>query len=1089
MFYKRLLGFILSGSCSFVLPAQNTTGGITGTIQSNTGEALPGATVVLIHGPTGSSYFTQSRKKGMFNILNIEPGGPYTMEVSFVNFVTEKRSGIYLQLGEPLIIDLALVPRSSYLGNITVTGYRGREKYTVYGMETRLDRNKIDLLPSVGRDMHDYLRAVPQAKLLAGNEGAISFAGQNNRFNSFYVDGAVNNDVFGLAASGTNGGQAGISPLSMDAVNQFQVSLAPSDASLGNFTGAAINAVTRSGTNQAEGSVYYFFSNAFLAGKTPTGAAEDAKRADGFFMQTLGTRLQGAITRNKVFYFINMELQRNAHPQAFDLRGYLGDTRNPQAMKILSNALQTDHQYEAGNFPGNTETVNANRMVARFDWNANTHHKLSLSYRYTDGMRIHTNQSTPDIIHFSNDGYLLTTTTHSVSFELKSITGETSGNRLLVTYTHIKDNRDPLGKPFPRVRINDGNGAFVFGTDNSSTINLLTQDNCSVLDKYTFPVGNHLLDLGTDCEYSRVFNAFIQNSFGNYTYASLADFLTNDKPSYYQLGVPLHDHVNSDQTTAAAQLSVLKTALFVNDKIRLSQYLSFYAGWRLDQYLFFTSPSVDVYTNQVAIPQFEQYRDLEGARSGIRTKVPLSVSPRLGFNYNPGGKNITVSGGIGVFAGRIPLAWPGGSYQDNGNYTAAFTATNKQLNTIRFRNDPYRQWKPEELGGNFNNTSLDLIAARFSMPKTGRGWLALNRDMGNGWSCMIESMYSKDLNEIHYINSNLVPPAMHASGPDNRLVYSIANNGRIPLNTDGSNPFGYAILLTNNKDRTGYTYDHTVTFIKRTKTGFVMECNYNFCRSVALNDGTSSVNFSQWRFMETVNGRNDITVSTSDFSTAHRIFLLVSKQFRGITKKSNTTLSLVYTGESGSPLSYVYGNASMTRDDGPSGGNDLIYVPTSADLAGMQFLPFTTGNTVYPSQLQKDALEKYITGDAYLQTRRGRYAERNGSRTPFTHIVDLKLKKQFNLTLAAKNYLLEITCNLFNAGNLLNRSWGRRYLQPNDNFALVDFAGYTSETNLKPQYHFDPAKLSGTPWQVTGSLSPAYTARWISEMGIRVTFN
>jgi hypothetical protein len=1090
MFYKKLYPYWVFLACPFFSKAQNTTGGIIGTVKAAFGEPLAGALVKIIHEPTGTQYLTQTQRNGIFEINNMNPGGPYTIEVSSINYLKEKKSNIYLRLGEPLSIDFRLAIQPVYLGNVTVTASaKASERFMQNGIGTIITEDKIAALPSVGRNMHDYLRSVPQAKLISGNEGAVSMAGQNNRFNAFYIDGAVSNDVFGLAASGTNGGRAGISPIPMEAVNQFQVSISPFDASLGNFTGAGINAVTRSGTNKTEGSVYYSFSNHFLTGKTPTGPKEEAVKPDGFSMQNFGARLQGAITKNKLFYFINIDFQKDNRPQPFAFSGYNGNTKSIQTISILSNSLKTNYRYDPGTFLDNPEMLHANRMVMRFDWNHNNKQKFSFSYRYTNGERINTNSSNSNLIHFSNDGYLLATNTHSFSFEMKTITGKNSGNKLLAAYTSVNDNRDPLGKPFPRVRINDGEGAFVFGTDNSSTINLLTQSNWTIFDKYHFIAGKHVMSMGIDIEYSKICNAFIQNSFGNYTYASLGDFLTNGKPSVYQTGYSLIDKRNDDRTSAAADFSAARGSIFFNDKIQSFRNFTVNYGLRIDQYLFLTNLATDDYTNQVAIPQFQKYWNMHGAQSGLRTSIPVSISPRFGFSFMPGKNRISIKGGLGVFAGRIPLAWPGGAYQNNGLYIGGYMAANTELNKIRFRANPYQQWKPEEFGVTGNKAPLNLTAAKLSMPKTARAWLAVEIPIGNQWSFTTETMFSRNLNEIDYTNINLLPPIGNAIGPDNRYVYSIANNGRIPLNPNGTNPFDYAILISNHKNKTGYTYNHTATLAKRTSAGFNIECHYNLCKSVILNDGTSSVNLSQWRFMETVNGRNFGQLSQSDFSAGHRIFVLLSKLFQPMGKNFSTTVSLAYTGESGSPFSYVYGNGSMTRDDGIYGGNDLVYIPTANELSGMVFLPYTNSNTLFTAQQQKDALEKYIEGDAYLKNSRGKYAERNGSRTPFTHIVDLKLKAAFWVKLSGRKYRFQISYDVYNLGNLINRGWGRRYYQQNDNFALVKFAGYTSETNLSPRYQFDPTLLRTTPWNVSNSLSPAYTARWISQLGVQIIFN
>ncbi len=1067
---------------------QNTTGSMGGIIQNINRQKLAGATIKALHEPTGTMFFSQANRAGIFHIDNLTPGGPYTVAVSFINYSDEKKSGIYVNLGEQLQVDFSLTAQFSPLQNITVSSIRKNNGWGKNNTDIILEKDKLNLLPSASRSLHEYLTALPHATLIGSNEGAISFAGQNNRYNTFYIDGAVNNDVFGLAASGTNGGQAGISPLSIDAIEQLQVVISPYDASVGNFTGAGINAITRSGTNRTEGSLYYFFSNETLTGKAPATSKEKTTAGYELYRKISGMRLQGAITKNKIFYFINTELQREHYPQPFLFNEYKGNTKNSNTLFILANSVRSNYGYDVGSFLNNPETLNTDRIVTRIDWNINNRHKLSVSNRYTYGQRVNTNASNANTIHFSNDGFALFSTTWSSSLEWKSIIGKHTGNKLLVTYTDVTDDRAPAGKAFPRVRINDGEGAFIFGTDNSSTINLLTQKNWTLSDKIHFTLGRHAGSAGIDCEYNQVFNTFIQNSFGNYTYASLTDFLTHAAPSVYQLGFSLIDSINNDHTAAAARFAMLKTSLFVNDELRLSASFILQFGLRMDQYTFLTKPITNEYVNDVAIPKFTEYWNVQPLLSGRQPHIPPSLSPRAGFLFKVPRYKLLVRGGIGIFSGRVPLAWPGGVYNNNGIFIGGYIANAAQLHRIRFRPDPYRQWQASEIGAVINKEPLNLMITSFRMPSLLRTSLVIEKNLGNNWSVSAEAMMSKNLSEINYTNSNLLPPLDHAKGPDNRSVYTLVNNAKIPLNADSSNPYDYAIILGNNSSHKGYAYNFSTTLAKRLSAAWNFELNYGFGHSVVLNEGTSSVNVSQWRSMETVNGRNYLTPSRSDFSTGHRIFAWINRKFTYAHKKMSTTLSISYRGQSGSPFSYVYNNNSVTRDDVRSGFYDLLYVPTKDDLGGMIFLPNTVNGITYTPQQQKEALETYISLDSYLQSRRGNYAERNGCRTPFTHVIDFKITQDIVLKFSHKFYRVQLTCDMFNVANFINPNWGKKYFLPNDNFSLIDFVGYLSETDLTPQYRFDPGLLLTTPWKTSNSKTPAYSAYWSCQFGLRLTF-
>lgn len=1090
---KRIIQFVLAITLlPAITMAQNTTSGLSGSVKTNTGEVLVGATVIATHEPTGTVYKAQSRAGGRFDISNMNPGGPYAVEVSFTGFANEKKTDIYLSLGENFKVDFALASKATNIGGVTVTAVKKTAEISGKGgTETTISPEKMANLPSVGRNIYDYLRAVPQAKIGA-QEGAVTIAGQNNRYNSFYIDGAVNNDVFGLSNSGTNGGQSSIAPISIDAIDQFQVVISPYDASIGNFTGGGINAVTRGGTNKTTGSVYYLFRNQDLTGKTPNGDKALATKLADFKNQTYGFRLGGAFIQNKLFYFINLEQEKNVRPQPY-VFAYTGTTNTIAGVDALANFLRTTYGYEPGGYLSNDETVEAKRLTARIDWNINEKHKLSASYRLTDGTRDNVSASSNTTINFFNNGYRFPTRTSSASLELKSVVGKSASNKLLLTFNDVLDDRSPIGSPFPRITINDGAGRFIIGPDNSSTQNLLTQKIYNILDNYKVTLGKHALTIGGEWEYYDAYNAFIQNTFGNYTYANVAAFYNNATvaPTAYTVGYPLIDNDLTDNTKAAAKFKVGRGAGFISDEVRVSENLSVVFGVRADYTKFLTKPTEDVFTNTVALPKFAQYYDLEGARSGQAPKVPISISPRFGFTYKIPDENVVVRGGLGLFTGRIPLVWPGGIYNNNGVNQGGYSANAAALSIIRFRPNPYGQWKANEVGISLSKGPLNLISEEFKLPKLFRTSLAVDKKFGNGWSGTIEGLLSKNINEIYYTNINLLPPTGVSLGPGSRTVYGVNGSTAafIPI-TGTTNPYDNAILLTNNSKKRGFAYNFTLTVDKKTRTNFNFNFNYAYGNSVVLNEATSSVNLSQWRFIETVNGRNGLERNISDFSQGHRIFAYLSKKFTYGNKKFATTVSLVYTGQSGNPISYTYSTGSMTRDDGANGTNDLIYIPTATELQNQTFLANTIGTTTYTPQQQKDMMETFIQNNSYLKNRRGQFAERNGDRAPWTNIVDLKIAQDFNIKVGKNRYQFQLTYDMFNLTNFLNRDWGHNYFNTNDQVAIVQFAGYVNATtNLTPQYRFNVATAATGKANLSTSTVPAYSSRWSSVIGIRFNFN
>lgn len=1073
-------------SCTLLvmqLFAQTTTSSMTGFVNGNNNEPLIGATVTATHVPTGTVYRTQTRAGGKFDINNMNPGGPYTVTVTYVNFEAITRQDIYLTLGESSKQDFRMANRAAELTTVVVSANRGAQKQ---GVETNIGSDRVQNLPSVGRNITDLLQAVPQAKL-GTTEGSISIAGQNNRYNAFYIDGALNNDVFGLSASGTNGGQANIPPISLDAIDQISVVISPYDASLSGFTGGGINAITRSGSNNFTGSAYYLFRNQELAGKTPTGDKSTAIKLPDFQNKTYGFRFGGPIIKNKLFFFLNGEIQKDIRPQFLDTSRYQGNTR-PYQIFALADTLRTKYGYDPGGFINNPEEVNARRGVAKFDWNVNEKNKVSISYRYTYGERYNTAASSATTINFYNNGYRFPSTTNTVSTEWRSQFTRSASNRLLLTYTNVRDDRSIIGSPFPRVRINDGSGSIIFGPDNSSTINLLTQKNYNLLDIFRFTVGKHSLSFGVEGELNDVYNAFIQNTYGNYTYANITDFYTNAKPSAYSVGYPLIDNKNDETTAAAAKFKTSRYAAFINDEFRPNDRLTLNFGIRADKFQFLTTPAEDTFTNKIAIPIFAQYYDLQGARSGLKPKIPVSISPRFGLTYRIPDENVTIRFGGGLFTGRIPLVWPAGIYNNNGLYVGGFTASANDLNTIRFRSDPFNQWRASDLGASITKGPLNLISSTFKLPKIFRVSLGFDKQLGNGWTATLEGFYTKNINETGYTNIALLPPTSRSNGPGSRLVY--ASPATIPIQ-GSTRVYDNAILLSNSNGDKGFSYNFTAGIDKRFNKGFAFSINYNYGESIVAHEPTSSVNFSQWRFIESVNGRNYLPLTISDFSLGHKIFAYISKRFEYANKALATTVTLTYTGQSGNPFSYVYQGAAV-RDD-PSGGNDLVYIPTATELQSMIFLNNTLTvngqSVIYTPQQQKDALETYIQNNKYLNSHRGQFAERNGDRMPFTHDIDLSLKQDFYMKVGSKRVGLQLTWDVFNFTNMINRNWGRRYFIANDQLSVISFAGYVSATDLTPQYRFNPnLKQPQSENFVSNSVAPSFASRWVSQLGVRINF-
>ncbi len=1063
--------------CTAGIMAQVTTGSISGVINSKQSGVLPGAVITLIHLPTGTEYKTVSQKGGRYDLANLKPGGPYQLTVTYTGFEKVTHDNIFIELGETSRQDINMDEKTTQLAEVVVAASSSGKNGASGGAGANLTRDKMANLPTVGRNISDFVRYVPQAKITG--DGGISLAGQNNRYNSFYIDGAVNNDVFGLSASGTNGGQAGIAPISIDAIDQFQVVLSPYDAALGNFTGGGINAITKSGTNTFKGSVYTFFRNQDLSGKTPGVDKAVATKLSNFTNKTTGFRIGGPLVKNKVFFFLNAEMQRDTRPQPYDFSGYNGNS-SAADITSLTNYLSTKFGYDAGGYLDNAEKIKANRIVTKLDWNINPYNKLSVSYRYNKGERYNTSRSSNSTINFYNNGVLFPSTTNSGSIELNSRTKSNGSNKLLLTFTNVTDDRGPIGGAFPRVTINDGSGRLIFGTEEYSTGNLLKQNNYALFDVYKMYKGKHTISLGTDNELSHSTNIFIRQNYGSYVFPNLATFMAGGTATTYDRTYSLLDpgKTGDQSVNAAAKFNTLRLGFFANDEVKISDNLTINYGVRLDNTRFLTTPKEDKFFNDSAVGKISQYYDMKGARSGQIASPKWSINPRFGFVYKIPEEGVTIRGGAGWFTGRVPLVWPGGVYNNNGISLAGIRSSN-----AAFRSDPFNQYTASDFGINVPVPSgqVDLIAKDFKMNKVFRTSFAVDKKLGHGWKITMEGIYTKNINEIDYKRIDILPASLKSVGADVRDVYALSGSytKQIPFRSNGTNPYTGVYLLSNNTDqKKGYSYSLTFSIDKAWQNGFAFNANYTYGSSYVLNEGTSSQNNSQWRYMETVNGRNNIVRSMSDYDMGSRINAYIAKKFTYAKGALATTVSLVYNGQSGNPYSYVI-NRGMVRDLDNFETNDLVYVPKSASE-----INFEQNGALTPAA-QWQLLDNYINNDSYLKTRRGMYAERNGARLPFSNILDLKLQQDFNVKISGKTYQIQVTYDIFNFTNMLNHDWGKQAFVSNDQYILLDFRGYKSATDLTPVYRFTPP-ASGNVYTISDGVFNS--SRWSSQLGVRLSF-
>lgn len=1079
---------------------QETNTNVSGIVKSAKNETLGKATVVVVHEPTQNTYSTQTNSKGYFYFFNIKPGGPYTIIISYTGYESLLKTNLFLSysgqnfysyLQGSELSEFILKEKSDTLNEVTLkTKHPGAR----YGTETNIDNEKISLLPSISRNLQDYVRLVPNAKV--NGDGGMSLAGQNNKYNAFFIDGSNTNDLLGLANSGTAGGQTNSPPISIEAIEEIKVLQSPYDVQYSNFTGGSINAITKSGSNQFKSSAWYFFRNEKMAGRSPlplpvpgTSDAFERPRLSHFFNQTAGVYTSGAFVKNKLFYFLLAEYQTELQPQPYNFLEYKGNSTQ-QDLIDLTDTVRKRYGYDPGSFLESANGLTAKRFTAKFDWNPDTKNKFTLSYRLNDAERTTPQmQNGGTVIRFSNNRYNLPSTIHSTSFEWKRYFENSTNNRLLFTYNNELTERKFIGQPFPQVVINDGPGVITFGSNGASNTIRFTASEFSLMDALRFIKNKQTFSAGVDINFAKINDLALGNYFGTYRFNNLKDFTTNAYPKRYSRNLSTDGGGIVSANHATARYKTLRAGVFINDEIQINENLKLTAGVRLDANALPLQYNSDSFFNSTARKQIQKYYDLERAESGQTMRTAWQLSPRIGFTYEIPYERITIRGGAGIFSGHILNVWGSQLYTTNITSLDVEAPKPPQYYGLHFNPDPYTQPDFQSLGRDPDSSKgvLVLISRNYKYPAVFRSSISIDKNFKHGWNFITEFLFTKNIHENRYTNVNILPPTKTSSLPDSRNIYSsniLVDN--IPIS--GGNPYSHIFLLANNHGKKGFSYALNTIITKTITDNLLVNLTYSFQNSISLFEpiGNANTTDGQWLQLETVNGKNLASRSISDFDLNHRISAAVTKKIN--YGNCSTMITLFYNGQSGSPFSYVYSN-SMINDDGaiPAFNSDLIYIPTRDELSVMTFVPFINGNITYSPQQQKDFLNSYIESDKYLQKHRGEFAERNGARLPFTHTIDLRLQQSFTIQLNKGPITISLIYDVFNFTNMLNKNWGRTYfLSATDNFALVTFAGFANTNTLMPQYQFKP--FDGKPWSVQNSTAPGNSARWISQLGVKLSF-
>ncbi len=1040
-----LLIVILAMFISVSSFAQITTSAMQGTVVDDSNQFLPDASVVAIHTPTGTKYGTTTNFDGVAYLRNMRVGGPYTVTVSYVGFRSQQVENVYLTLGKTLDFNVVMVA-DNQLEEVVVKATTGSNVFSSdrTGAETSVGKKTIATLPTISRSISDFTRFEPSA----GGDG--SFGGSNNSFNNISLDGSVFNNPFGLD-SPTPGGQTGSNPISLDAIEQISVSIAPYDVTQSGFTGASINAVTKSGTNEFHGSVYGFFRNEDMTGSKVMG--DDVFNGD-LEQKQYGFSIGGPIIKNKLFFFANFEKdERTDLGSAWSPNKGTGNASESRVLETDLIAVQDflgGLGYDTGAYENFTHATESSKGIIKLDWNINDNNRLAVVYNFLDASRekpahpiaLGFRGPSASTLQFENSGYVINNELSSILFELNSNITDNVTNKLQVGYTSFNDYRSPFSTPAPSFTIlKDGSPYIIAGHEPFSINNRLEQSIFQFTNNLTYFTRNHVITLGFSFEKFKFGNSFNLGSYGARgvffpTSGSVDEFI-ND-PSIaddLQTAQDLHDgYVAAGQGNPGGfnwyKTDVGQMAFYLQDEWSATDNLKLTLGIRFDKPLYFNTSQYAqefIDTQCCYMPSIEYYDPETGDPVFFdSTKMPTNktiISPRLGFNWDVKGDNtFQVRGGTGVFTGRFPFVWLG--------------------NQI----------------GNPNFFYYQVTDPDFKWPSVWRSNLGVDYKFKNGFIASTDFSYTKDINAAHVQNWGLKSPTATLTGVDNRAIYSNADKSTVPWG-DPTNAYVFT-----NSDK-GKTINWSVKLEKNFGNDFYASAAYNYLNAKNVNSIEAEITGSAFAENPILSNANDDVLARSKYGNDHRFIGVISKKWNYGNDRWSTTISSFMEYRQGNKFNYTYGGD--INNDG-SGLNDLIYIPTSSELNQMNFVN---------SSMASD-YDAFIAQDDYLSDRRGKYAERYGATSPWVGKIDLKLLQDYNFNFGDKKQTVQFSIDILNFGNMLNSDWGV-IQQPNS----IQPIGVSVDADTKvPTYSFD-GNLTKTYGYDTSLLS-----RWQMQVGLRYIF-
>jgi hypothetical protein len=1038
-------------------------------VTNETGEPLANATIVATHVPSGTQYRAFSRGSGAYTLPNVRVGGPYTVKATLLGFEPRSRENLVVVLGETQRVDFTLAHVATQLAGVQVQARRDESDASRTGATTFVDPLQVSLLPSVKRSTRDLTRIDPRS------DGNFAFAGRNWLYNNISLDGSYFSNSFGLDDPAP-GGQTNAEPVPFDAVEQVQVSLAPFDVRQGGFTGASINTVTKSGTNDFRGSAYSYLRNDAMVGNRVNGQRVVANPSLSYNQS--GVSFSGPIRRDKLFFFIDGEIERTKDPGTNFVASRNGATGfgisrvDAATMDAISARLAT-YGYQTGPYEGYTNRTDNNKLLAKIDWNVNAASTFTLRYNFLDAKRdlpphpfvlsFNNTGRGPNAssLPFQNSGYRMNNKLHSIAAELNSRSSSLA-NRLFLSYNRFRDFRSPFSAPFPTVEIGEGGVTYTTaGHEPFSIHNILDQDVLQLTDNVSFFRGGHTFTVGGNFERFNFFNSF--NIFRNgvfflpgsipvgSTFSSLAEFFqatdpTN--PNRKDFKAMIGSGPYKGEVIDVGQFS-----LYASDEYFASPRLSLTYGVRADFPTYFTHPVANPFsTSLTALDANGQPERVDQAR--LPGATPM-LSPRFGFNWDVHGDQSTrFRGGSGLFTGRVPFVWIGNVISNPGANPNLF---------------PQGPQIPTRKGSVLEQSfDLNAMTKSFKWPQTWTTDLAGEQNLPWGTRGILELIYAKDMYNIFMRNADLVRPVRTL--PDGRPYYGGAGNNE--LNPDG----GAGIYVIDNTKK-GYSFNATGQLRKSFSIGSA-GVGYSFTDAKNTLKSTEIASVL-WQNQPVKGDPNRPELSYSEFGQRHRLIgdaTYVKRWSSRFNSQIGVFMEVAegnrFAGAGGNRYSFIY--SGDVNGDG-AGGNDLIYIPRSQ--SEIRFAPLVRGSTTISPAQQWSQLDAFINQDSYLSSHRGQIADRFGLVNPWYTDVDMRVLQ--DIALPGSRQTLQVSLDVMNLGNLLNSNWGVR--------KIADPTATSPLTFVR----FDP---DGTPvFNFTGPSrtfidDPDLLSRWRVQLGAKYFF-